>query len=162
MKIVALTRSDATKCSNHKNGPYLWIGAIFQDEERSWKSLRSNMNLNWSGFQDEDLVFNEPGYDCSAMLSGKNIGKWLRVPCYKDYSRYNFCTACEFAETPTIKIRGPILCNDSPFDKQFYLKNLENSQLEFVGFHSSSIFGDKANKKWILRTTVSYFGLYGL
>lgn len=135
-------------CSRGQSS-YLWLGANDEKQERQWVYLVSGEPLSWESKWRGDGPNGGTVENCLVMLSGTFPGRWSDIACLDTYS---FCVPCEFETRTTIYLKGPAMCEGSPFNLKYMLGENVGGRPSLVGFLHSDIYWDEERGAWVMRS----------
>ncbi|KAK7085491.1 hypothetical protein SK128_028222 [Halocaridina rubra] len=143
------TVSKAPYCSGGAGPAYMWLGAHDNHQEGQWVFLGSGIPIPWDGLWQGGRANGGPGKNCLVMLYGDFPSRWSDVSCLETNS---LCASCEFSKRSTLNLRGPGVCDTSPFNRQYIIQGESGGKPALSGFfHSEIIYDDKAGA-WIMRS----------
>nr|XP_053626189.1 uncharacterized protein LOC128684076 [Cherax quadricarinatus] len=142
------TQKVAARCSGGEGASYLWLGAADAAQERLWTYLGTGLPIKWEGPWRGGGPNGGTQENCLVMLYGDFPALWSDIACLESYS---FCAPCEFTQLETMYLKGPALCNTSPFNYQYLLGGqLGDGRPSLTGFYHSDIFWE--NNTWYLQS----------
>lgn len=116
----------------------------------AWLGITGNLStgvwnptpLKWNNFRVGSL---SPDVNCDCISVQAYSGIWTCVPCEK-----KTCTVCRFTNTSILTLRGD--CEDTGFDRYFFIKGIPGRTPVYVGYFQSRILLSK--KTWRLESTI--------
>ncbi|XP_042218234.1 uncharacterized protein LOC121863580 [Homarus americanus] len=147
--IYHTSRDRDNYCSGGQGSSYMWLGANDQEQERQWVYWQSGDKLSWEGpwrgaGPNGGLVEN-----CLVMLSGAFPGRWSDIACLDSYE---FCVPCEFSYRSRLYLKGPAVCNASPFNREYVLGKELGGRVTLNGYFHSDIFWHHQEKSWVIES----------
>ena len=136
-------------CSGGQGSTFLWLGADDNDVERQWEYSHTNNPIPWDGPWRGGNPNGGTVENCLVMLFGSFSRMWNDIACLETYQ---FCVPCEFKKISTLYLKGPALCNTSPFNIEYILETTLNNKPAFTGFLHSDILWDPDTSSWILKS----------
>ncbi|XP_069193444.1 uncharacterized protein [Procambarus clarkii] len=138
------TVESAEYCSGGHGAAYLWLGAHDQHQERQWAYF-SGAPLQWEGPWRGTGPNGEGAENCLVMLYDEFPARWSDIACLDSYT---FCVACEFVQRSTLHLRGPGVCDSSPFNREYILEGESGGRPALSGFFHSDITWDAQAGHW--------------
>ncbi|KAK8401438.1 hypothetical protein O3P69_002897 [Scylla paramamosain] len=147
--VYEASRDQAHYCSGKVGVSYLWLGANDESEERTWMYWESERPLTWENTWRGTGPNGGAVENCLVMLYGAYPGYWSDIACLDSYS---FCVPCEFEVLPVMYLKGPALCESSPFDQMYLLGEAYDGQPSLKGFFHTDIYWNSTMDVWILQS----------
>ncbi|KAK7073106.1 hypothetical protein SK128_019624 [Halocaridina rubra] len=139
----------AEYCSGGQGSAYLWLGANDKDIEGQWVYTSNSQPLNWEG-PWRGLGPNGGSVEnCLVLLTGNFPAAWSDIACLETYS---FCVPCEFEKLSMLHLKGPSLCDNSPFNRQYFFGGEKNGRPFLAGLFHSDIYWDPLRESWMLQS----------
>ncbi|ROT78797.1 putative glycine receptor subunit alpha-4 isoform X3 [Penaeus vannamei] len=135
-------------CSGGQSS-YLWLGANDEKVERQWVYWGTGEPIPWESKWRGDGPNGGTVENCLVLLSGTFPGRWSDIACLDTYS---FCVPCEFETRTSIYLKGPAMCEGSPFNLQYMLGDSVGGRPALVGFLHTDIFWDQERGSWVMRS----------
>lgn len=140
-------------CSGGQGSAYLWLGANDMRRESQWVYSTSGAPLTWEGPWRGSGPNGGNVENCLVMLTGNFPGLWSDIACLDSYS---FCVPCEFDRLSVLYLKGPIVCEGSPINKQYVVSDEKNGRPFLSGFLHTDIFWDPSAGSWVLQSLKVY------
>ncbi|XP_037779746.1 glycine receptor subunit alpha-2-like [Penaeus monodon] len=134
-------------CSGGQGSAYLWLGANDMRTESEWVYWTSGEPLAWEGPWRGAGPNGGNVENCLVMLAGDFPGLWSDIACLDSYA---FCVPCEFDHLSVLYLKGAMLCEGSPINKQYIVSEEKNGRPFLSGFLHSDIFWDPGAGSWVL------------
>ncbi|XP_066975374.1 uncharacterized protein [Macrobrachium rosenbergii] len=127
----------AVKCSAFEKSSSVWVGVDWDNKKRTWQNTYSKQASTFKNFmverspttEDPLCVLSQTQSDSSDI---RRDGNWDIELCSR-----SVCTACQFEDSIPLKIRG--LCEESIFDRQYFVYNRINERPVFNGMSWTKI-----------------------
>lgn len=123
------------------HGVNLWLGAQVDLGRKRWLSRKTGEEVS-SIFGDRRYSRISESTQCLGQSASSTSGVWKSITCFRSKA----CTACEKASGRKFRMKG--LCNDSLFDREFYMHGAENTKPVFHGVFYSKVFW--SNATWVM------------
>ncbi|XP_069977730.1 uncharacterized protein [Penaeus vannamei] len=143
------SKSRSGYCSGGQGSGYLWLGANDVRTENEWVYWTSGQALAWEGPWRGAGPNGGNVENCLVMLTGNFPGLWSDIACLDSYA---FCVPCEFDRLSVLYLKGAMLCEGSPINKQYIVSDEKNGRPLLSGFLHSDIFWDPAAGSWVLQS----------
>ncbi|XP_071548102.1 uncharacterized protein [Panulirus ornatus] len=140
---------NAAFCSGKVGASYLWLGANDQQTERQWVYWGSGRPLLWESSWRGSGPNGGTVENCLVMLYGEFPARWSDIACLDSYA---FCVPCEFERLQTLYLKGPAVCQNSPFNQRYLLGEERNGRPSILGYFHSDIFWNDTEGVWVLQS----------
>lgn len=139
----------ATYCSGEVGASYLWLGVNDEAQERTWAYWSSGEPVTWENTWRGTGPNGGIAENCLVMLHGAYPGYWSDIACLDSYA---FCVPCEFEEPPLFHLKGPAMCEESPFNRQYMIGELQNGQPSLRGFFHTDMYWNSTEEVWVMES----------
>ncbi|XP_064117700.1 uncharacterized protein LOC135223125 [Macrobrachium nipponense] len=127
----------SVKCSAFEKSGGVWVGVEWNNKKRIWQNTYTKQASTFKNFgveisptaEDPLCVLSRTHSDSTDI---RRDGNWDIELCSR-----SVCTACQFEDSRPLKIRG--LCEESIFDRQYYVYNRINERPVFNGMRWTKI-----------------------
>lgn len=147
--VYEASRDKANYCSGKVGASYLWLGANDQSQERTWVYWESKTPVTWENTWRGTGPNGGAVENCLVMLHGAYPGYWSDIACLDSYS---FCVPCEFEVLPVLYMKGPALCEGSPFNNKYLIGEMRDGQPSLKGFFHTNIYWNSTRSVWIMQS----------
>ncbi|KAG7176563.1 Neuronal pentraxin-2-like 1 [Homarus americanus] len=144
--LYQVTVEKAAYCSGGLGASYMWLGAHDTDQEGQWVYF-SGQPITWDGPWRGTGPNGGTVENCLVMLYDNFPARWSDIACLDTYS---FCVPCEFPKRSILYLRGPGVCESSPFNRQYVLEGDSGGKPALAGFFHSDITWDPQNEAWVI------------
>lgn len=136
-------------CSSNFARSYLWLGASDQEIENEWMYLETSTPIEWVGPWRGNGPNGGMAENCLVMLNGPVTAEWSDIACL---SSYYFCVPCEFEDKVWTHLRGPAMCDSSPFNSHYFIDKQVNGKPSLTGSFHSEIYWENETNSWVLKS----------
>lgn len=143
------SKGEAEYCSGKVGNSYLWLGANDFVQERTWKYWGSGETLTWENTWRGTGPNGGTAENCLVMLYGAYPGYWSDIACLDSYA---FCVACEFEVPPVFHLKGPAMCEGSPFNVKYLIGEVKDGHPSFRGFFHTDIYWNSTRGVWVMES----------
>ncbi|XP_071531024.1 LOW QUALITY PROTEIN: uncharacterized protein [Panulirus ornatus] len=143
------SKERADFCSGGQGSSYLWLGANDHKDERQWVYWQSGLPIPWEGPWRGSGPNGGIVENCLVMLTGTFPGRWSDIACLDSYE---FCVPCEFTKMSKLYLKGPAICRNSPFNREYALGADYGLRPSLNGYFHSDIIWDPKNFSWVIQS----------
>lgn len=143
------SKDEAVYCSGKVGASYLWLGANDEAQERTWVYWESGEPISWEHTWRGTKPNGGTAENCMVMMYDTFPGYWSDIACLDSYA---FCVPCEFEALPQFHLKGPAMCEDSPFNFKYLIGELQDGQPSLKGFFHTDIYWNSTRGVWIIES----------